>query len=176
MRSMSYFDFFDIPISFLIDSDELKRKFLVSSRKWHPDFFTLADAGEQAHALEMSSKVNQAYVVLKDENKRLKYILELKGILKDDDTSIAQDFLMEMMDINEKMMELQMDYSKDGMEAINASLVSKEGEIKEELQKKYRVFDLDQSNMDNLTEIKDLYFKSRYLWRLKDNLQKVNGL
>ena len=106
---MNYFELYDIPESFEIDQAALKRKFLELSKKYHPDFHTLNDEGEQEDALKMSVLNNEAYKTLKNKELLTAYILELNGITLGDNDSIPQDFLMEMMDINERLMDVQMD-------------------------------------------------------------------
>ena len=118
-----YFAFYGLPISFYPDEKALKKLFLETSRKFHPDYFTLASEDEKANALIQSSYNNDAYKVLSDEHSRLKYILDLKNILKEEGkNAIPQEFLMEMMELNEKVMELQFDFEKPIYEACLSEL------------------------------------------------------
>ena len=96
---MNYFELYDIPVSFKVDKKALKKKFYELSRKFHPDFYTLEGEAKQAEILELSSLNNEAYKVLKDFNKRMKYVLDLKKIIAEEGKNkIPQAFLMEMMD------------------------------------------------------------------------------
>ena len=113
---------YDIPESFEIDQAALKRKFLELSKKYHPDFHTLNDEGEQEDALKMSVLNNEAYKTLKNKELLTAYILELNGITFGDNDSIPQEFLMEMMDINERLMDVQMDPNPESISAITAEI------------------------------------------------------
>ena len=105
---MDYFDFYEMAPSFQIDEVALKKLFLKKSREYHPDFFTMASEEKKNEILLLSSKNNEAYKILSDLDKRMKYILEEKNVLKGEgQDKLDQFFLMEMMDINESIMELQ---------------------------------------------------------------------
>ena len=105
---MDYFKFYEIPVSFSPDMTEIRRKYLVNSKQYHPDFFTQESESRQDEILKLSSLNNEAYKVLSDEDLRMKYILESEKILTEENKNdIPQDFLMDMMDFNEKLMELR---------------------------------------------------------------------
>ena len=78
---MNYFEFYNIPVSFKVDNAALKAIFYSNSKKYHPDFFTLENDEKQAEILELSTLNNEAYKTLKDFDKRMKYILDQKGIM-----------------------------------------------------------------------------------------------
>lgn len=170
---MNYFELYDIPESFEIDQAVLKRKFLELSKKYHPDFHTLNDEGEQEDALKMSVLNNEAYKTLKNKELLTAYILELNGITLGDNDSIPQDFLMEMMDINERLMDIQMDPNPEAVSAIkeeinqiNKSLL----EVKFRLQQDYIV---KKDKKLTLERVKSLYLKSKYLNRLNNQLTSL---
>ncbi len=165
---MNYFEFYDIPISFQVDETALKRKFYANSKKYHPDFYTLESEERQAEALELSSLNNEAYQVLSDFDKRMKYILDLKGILGEEGTnSIPQSFLMEMMDINEALMELEFDFDEVKYQQTQSLLETQEHSIFSEIEPLIAVY-----NEANLEAIKKNYLKKRYLLRIRENLSK----
>ena len=105
---MNYFEFFALPMGPKVDQAALKRKFYENSRRFHPDFFTLENEADQAEALEKSTYNNKAFQTLKDDDKRLKYLLELKGSLEEEGKNqVPQAFLLQVMEINEALMELE---------------------------------------------------------------------
>lgn len=169
---MDYFEFFGIPVSFFPDEADLRQRFLKNSKLYHPDFHTMASEAQQAEILEKSTLNNQAYLTLADFDKRLKYILELKGLLEEGKNELPNEFLLEMMDINEAIMELEFDFDV----AVFQSALTKVAEIENEL-----LFSVKPamenyvdgvSSLDLLHPVKDFYLKRRYLWRIKDNLDK----
>ncbi len=170
---MNYFELYDIPESFEIDQAALKRKFLELSKKYHPDFHTLNDKGEQEDALKMSVLNNEAYKTLKNKELLTAYILELNGIPLGDNDSIPQDFLMEMMDINERLMDVQMDPNPESIKAITAeidqirkSLLA----VKFQLEQEYIV---KKDKKLTLMGVKSIFLKSKYLNRLNNQLTSL---
>jgi len=96
---MTLFEFYNIPITFIPDEAALRKTFYANSKKYHPDFYTLASQEEQEKALELSTLNNEAFKILSDQDRRMKYILELKGVMGEEgQNNIPQDFLMEMME------------------------------------------------------------------------------
>ncbi len=61
------------------DLAELEREFYRLSRTCHPDFFATKSAEEKERAERMSTRLNDAYRVLKEPVRRVKYLLELHG-------------------------------------------------------------------------------------------------
>ena len=170
---MNYFELYDIPESFEIDQAALKRKFLELSKKYHPDFHTLNDEGEQEDALKMSVLNNEAYKTLKNKELLTAYILELNGITLGDNDSIPLDFLMEMMDINERLMDVQMDPNPESIKAITAeidqirkSLLA----VKFQLEQDYIV---KKDKKLTLMGVKSIFLKSKYLNRLNNQLTSL---
>src|SRR5476651_1716567 len=104
---MNYFEFYAIPESFTVDPAPIKKKFYELSKKYHPDFFANEDDAKQQEILELSTLNNKAYQTLSDPHKRLEYILKLHELVKEGaKPQLPADFLMEMMDLNERLMEV----------------------------------------------------------------------
>jgi len=173
---MKYFELFDLPISFQVDEAQLKATFLQLSRDHHPDRFTLDSEERQEEALEKSTHINEGYKVLRDFDKRLHYILLEKGALAGEgQDKLPQDFLMDMMDINEEIMELQ--FEPDPERTISAK-------------KKITVFDASlQKSIEEVLKMpnavddesaieaaRDYYLKKKYLTRIYENLDKVGRM
>ena len=96
---MTYFELYDLPISLKIDAVQLKQKFYELSRKFHPDFFSHATHEEQADVLEKSALVNKAFKTFSKEEETIKYVLQLKGLLQEEEKyQLSSDFLMEVME------------------------------------------------------------------------------
>ena len=77
-----------------------------------------------------------------------------------------------MMDINEEMMELSMDYSEDNKSSVLNKIQNIENELQEEARTALSRFNSEDPDMNDLHQIKEFYFKNRYLWRLRENLDK----
>ena len=170
---MNYFEFFEIPIAFQLDEANLKKKFYKNSKRFHPDFYTLEEAAKQAEALELSSLNNEAYKVLSDFDKRMKYILELESVMgAEGENKMPQAFLMEMMEVNETLMELEFDYDAAKLETVKADIAQKEATLRKVVALALKNYDLGIDKTENLKRIKDFYLKNRYLLRIYKNLNK----
>lgn len=174
---MNYFEFYDLPIAFILNTKALKRKFYTLSKKYHPDFYTLASAEKQAEILELSTFNNEAYKTLSDFDKRMRYVLELENILTEDGKNkIPQSFLMEMMAINEAMMELQFDFNHSTYQQLQQDFKKMETTLNESIEPLLQKYTPNTTSQATLKKIKDFYFKKRYLLRIKENLSKFASL
>ena len=170
---MNYFQFYKIPVTFKVDKPTLQTKFYALSKKYHPDFYTLATDAEQAEALRLSTLNNEAYKVLNDFDKRMQYILKEKEILGEEGKNeIPQDFLMEMMDINEPLMELQFDFDEKVYNKTVQQLKEKENTLYNGIAEIIENYSDDTANTDALEKVKLYYLKKRYLLRIAENLDK----
>ena len=168
---MNYFEFFELPLSFRLDEAALKRQFYANSRKYHPDFYTLESEEEQTKALELSTLNNEAYKTLSDPDQRMRYLLELKGALGEEgENKLPQSFLMEMMDFNEQLMELQMDFTPTLHQQLTSSLQSLHQQLHQTITPLLDRYPTQANQEDDLKAIKDYYLKKRYLLRIQENL------
>ncbi len=172
----NYFDFFGLEITFSIDKASLKKQYFVNTKAYHPDRYINASPKEQLAVLQKSTLNNTAYKTLKDDQKRLAYILTYFGKLGEGTTpEIPQSFLMEMMDINEEVMELQMDY--DG--AKHHQIQEEANKIISELDDEAKIIlsseDPIESGDPRLDEALAYYLKSKYIRRLQENLDKIES-
>lgn len=167
---MNYFEFYNIPESFKPDATFIKKRFYELSKKYHPDFFANDDDEKQQEILELSTLNNKAYQTLSDADKRLEYILKTHNLLEEGaKPQLPSYFLMEMMDINERLMEVE---DETQLAHITAEVFAIEGDIDEAiagLTEAYESLD-DTAKEDRLNKIADLYYRQKYLLRIKESL------
>lgn len=169
---VNYFELYDLEVSFNPDKDLIKKKYYELSRKYHPDRFTLASTEEQAEALKMSSLNNEAYKALKNEDATMAYILKLNNLLEEEEKyNLPPDFLMEMMDLNEQISELEMDAADDNIqkqaqEALNVQMELWQKQVSPLVQR----FEDGDKTEDLLKQIKDFYFRKKYLLRIRERM------
>jgi molecular chaperone HscB len=102
-----YFAFYGLPETFVPDEAALKRLYYAKSRETHPDFHATASAETQAQMLQQATLNTDAYRTLADADQRMAYILRQHGLLEESkQEQLPPDFLMDMMDLNEQLMEL----------------------------------------------------------------------
>ena len=168
---MNYFELFGIPIGFEIDQALLRRKYYELSKQFHPDKFTLQSEEEQIHALQKSTEVNLAYKILKDSQSRVKYILEYLGVeFEEGNEKVSQDFLLEMMDINEALMELKFDPDPEKKNTVLQSIDAIKTSLSDEIVTVTQKIDFNNPSESELAQIKAYYLKSQYLRRLAQHL------
>jgi molecular chaperone HscB len=96
-----------LPRSFGVEEATLEARFRELSRKLHPDRFARADPRERRFSLERSTRVNDAYRVLKDERRRAEYLLSLAGHdpVAEGKTLHDPEFLEEQLAVREALEE-----------------------------------------------------------------------
>ena len=163
---MEFFDIYEIEPSFSISENELKKKYLVLQKKFHPDRFAHSRIEEQKTALINSSLINDAYQVLKDDIRRAKYLLECNGVEITNHTNPA--FLMKQMEYEEKIE----DHSND-----KNQLLSIQKELQEELDqyKDNLTVDFDKKNFDRATnQINEFIFIDKLHLKIKEKINQLS--
>jgi molecular chaperone HscB len=172
---MDYFQFYDIPLSFNPDQTMVKKKFYELSKTYHPDFYISESDEKQQEVLEKSTLNNKAYQTLSNSAKLLPYILELKGVLVDGEKyNLPQSFLMEMMEVNEALMELEFDADEESIIKATEDVVAMESTLTQELTLAVTQFDIAAENQKTiaLNQIKDIYYRKKYLLRIRESIDK----
>ena len=174
---MNYFELYELPVSFNPDQQLVKQKFYELSKKFHPDFYINEGQEKQDEVLELSTVNNKAFQVLKDPQKRLHYILELKSqLIEGENYALPQSFLMEMMEVNEALMELEFDADALKLTELKTEIAVIENALNKELEHLTSSFDNSNSTEqeNSLKAIKDIYYRNKYLARINESLTKFN--
>ena len=98
-----------LPHKLWMGMDGLEQKFLQLSWKLHPDNFVNTSERERELSLQRSSKLNDAYRVLRDPVARVEYLLELEGMRKEGEhkQQAPPELLEEVFELNESLDELR---------------------------------------------------------------------
>lgn len=164
---MNYFELYDLPVSLKVDATQLKQKFYALSRKFHPDFFTNTSEEEQADALEKSALVNKGFKIFSKEDETIKYVLQLKGLMEEDEKyQLSPDFLMEVMDLNEQLMEAKIDNDATAIANIKSEISNIQSTIYEPVKAIIENYQETTSTEKELLQIKEYYYQKKYLDRI----------
>lgn len=173
---MNYFELYGIPVQLNPDKGYIKQKYYELSRKHHPDFYSTASSGEQAENLRISSDVNRAYKTFQDQDATIRYVLQLKELLEDEEKyQLEPAFLMEVLEINESLMDLE---GTD--EAQVAALRNKVNELQDEIYEPVRAiiegYVEGVTSTEALLQVKDYYYKKKYLQRILDKIGGISNI
>ena len=173
MADKNYFSHFGLEPTFNLDLAALKKSFLLLSRTYHPDFHTGESEESQAENLELSSFNNLAYKTLQNFDLRFKYVLVLHGIdFEEGKQSLPQMFLMEMMDFNEKLMDVQMEGDSIQIEGLKNELKVIEDGLWSDIEGILKNYKFESISASELDQLKNYHLKKKYLLRIHENLNK----
>lgn len=175
LQKMDYFEFYDIPISFSPDQALVKKKFYALSKEYHPDFFVNESEEKQQEILELSTLNNKAFQTLSNPDKLLPYVLTLKNVLAEGEKyQLPQDFLMEMMEVNEGIMELEFDTDEAKLAEVKKNVDRFENELNTELRMLIADFESTNKSVEEgiLSKIKDIWYRKKYLLRIRESIDK----
>ena len=174
-RKMDYFSFYEIPISFHPNQNLVKKKFYALSKAYHPDFFVNESEEKQKEILHLSTLNNKAFQVLSNPDQLLAYILQLKGeLVEGEKYALPQDFLLEMMEVNEALMELEFEVDETQIQKITVEVDQLENQLNKELKiltTKYEAFAND-NEIELLAQIKDIWYRKKYMLRIRESINR----
>jgi molecular chaperone HscB len=163
---MNYFELFEIPPQFEVDTKKLKPKFLELSRKFHPDFHTNEDEAGLQRVMEISSAVNKGWQVFQDPMATLQYVLEMIGsISEQENVKLSGDFLMEMMELNEQITDSEQNQLLDIKEKIYQYEQTLYSGVK-----KIHISPPSATSETDLEKIKEYYYQRKYLNRIQERI------
>lgn len=167
MNSMNYFELFDIPVQLKVDKSFLSAKFFELSKKYHPDYFVNSDDEAQAEALEKSALLNKAWKTFQNSDETIKYVLQLKGLLEEEEKyELPADFLMEVMEINEQLMDIE----SAPADQLESRINELKAEIYEPVKQIVEGYQEGVTMDKELLEVKSYYYKKKYLDRIRRQL------
>ena len=169
---MNYFEIFGIPIQLKVDKKELPKKFFELSRKFHPDFYANTTPSEQNRALEITANLNKAFKTFQNPDETIKYVLQLKELIEEEEKyQLPPGFLMEVLEINEKLMDAEAD--PELKQNLQSAIDNLQTEIYEPVKKTVEHYEDGVTTEKELLQVKEYYYKKKYLHRIQ---QQLNGM
>ncbi|XP_012929648.1 iron-sulfur cluster co-chaperone protein HscB, mitochondrial-like [Heterocephalus glaber] len=148
--------------SFRIDTTKLQHRYQQLQRLVHPDFFSQRSQIEKELSEKHSTLVNDAYKTVLAPLSRGLYLLRLHGIEIPEGTDYEMDnqFLMEIMEINEKLAEAQ---NEAAIEEIESTVRAKQNEFTEHVSKPFE--------QDDFEKAKEILTKMRYFSNVEEKIK-----
>ncbi|XP_062617604.1 iron-sulfur cluster co-chaperone protein HscB-like [Saccostrea cucullata] len=164
VKGLNFFELMGYPESFDIDTKSLTQRYRDLQRQLHPDKYSLKSEKEKQIAEEQSSYVNKAYFTLLKPLPRALYLLERRGVpIEEDNTSVDQGFLMEVMEINEEIMDAD---TPDSLQPIQMS---------NDANMKKCVMEISKAFSDNDNQrAKDWTVKLKYFNNINDKIISIH--
>ena len=172
---MNFFEWFALPNSLEVDHADLKRRFYARSKELHPDFHTNSDTKTQLELLQKASLNNRAYQTLSDFDSTLKYVLEIHGQLDEEGQQIPEEYLLEMMELNELVMDLQMDFDQQKYDLLHQEIASQNSRLDASVSLLVEAEDFSTFSKEDWAHLREYYLKKRYLHRLNENFLKTKA-
>ncbi|RSK33835.1 iron-sulfur cluster co-chaperone HscB C-terminal domain-containing protein [Hymenobacter metallilatus] len=172
--SADYFEFYQLPESFRPDVAELKRQYYALSRAYHPDFHATESPERQQEILQLATLNTNAYRTLSDADLRMAYILGRHGLLEEGKQELPADFLLQVMDLNEQLMELEFEPDSAAAARVEADVNSLTNTLEagiEPVLAGYEGLPAD-ARPQALKQVQTYYLKKRYLLRIRESLAK----
>ena len=166
---MNYFEIFGLPVRLKVNKTDLPKRFFELSRKFHPDFYANAIPGEKEKSLEITADLNKAFKTFQNEDETIKYVLKLKGLLEEEEKyQLPPDFLMEVLEINEKLMDAEDDPNLKLH--LHTAINNLQSAIYEPVKNIIESYQDGITSEKELLQVKEYYYKKKYLTRIRKEL------
>ena len=161
---MNYFELFQIPVGPVVDKAIISRNYIALQKNFHPDYFTESGEWEQDEVLQKSADINKAYKIFQDADKTIEYFLQLSGLIEvDEKYNLPNEFLMEIMEINETLGE--------NPEAAKNEVTSLKEKLDIESKNITDNYWLGVTDGESFQHMKLNYYKKKYLKRILERLE-----
>ncbi len=122
----NHFDLFGLAPAFRLDREALENAYREIQARVHPDRFAHASDAERRASLQWTTRVNEAYRVLKSPVQRAQHILELNGVdvAFETNTQMPTDFLMQQLELREELERALGKRDAQALDALRGSLRS----------------------------------------------------
>jgi molecular chaperone HscB len=156
-----YFSLFGLPRQQGLDNARLEVLYRDIQAQVHPDKHAHLSDSDKRLAMQWATRVNEAYLTLKDPLKRARYLLELAGhdVRLETNTAMPPTFLMAQMELREAVAEAKDAGDLDGLD-------SQHRRLKKEIRGEYAELQaaLDGNDLDRAGAlVRQLMFQEKLL-------------
>jgi molecular chaperone HscB len=166
-----HFALFGLPCRQDLDAARLETVYRDLQARVHPDKHAHLSDAEQRLAMQWATRVNEAYLTLKDPLRRARYLLELAGhdVRLETNTAMPVDFLAAQMELREAVAAAQED--GDG-----AALDALQHRLRKEIRAEHATLQaaLDAGDLARAGElVRQLMFQEKLLHEIGDALEAM---
>jgi len=128
----SHFDLFGLAPAYSLEIDALERSYREIQSQVHPDRFAHAGDAERRASLQWTTRVNEAFQVLKNPVARARHLLELHGVdvAFETNTAMPPEFLMQQMELRETLEEAK---DAPALDALRKNLVQERSLLEKQI-------------------------------------------
>ena len=137
--NQNFFELFELECSVDINSEILEKKYLNFQKNFHPDKFVNASDHEKRLSLQITSYINEAYKILKNDYLKSMYLLKIEGYDIDNQNSTISDpsFLIHQMELREESEEIMSKKSRNLEKLFFVKLNGLKKKLQDDFKKKY---------------------------------------
>jgi molecular chaperone HscB len=151
-----------------LDKTLLDRRYRELQQALHPDKHVSAPASERALTLHKAIEVNEAYRMLRDDQKRGEALLSLLGRQLTDQTA-DPELLMEMMELREALSDARTAQDPEQVARLAGDVTKKAAALSHELSEVFARIERE-PRAEQLTEAQTLLSRLRYYRRFQDEV------
>ena len=167
----NHFELFGLPVAFEVDTQQLAERYRELQRTLHPDRYANASDRERRLSIQHAAQVNEAFQTLKSTLPRARYLLQLKGIVFDDEkeTHLDPSFLMEQMELREALADVRTESDPlAGLNRIMADIKSRQRTMEDQLRELFT-----EDSEAKWLAAKQIVQKMQFLVRLQEEAEEL---
>jgi len=131
----NHFELFGLTPAFSLEKDRLEKAYRDIQSKVHPDRFAHAGDAERRASLQWTTRVNEAFQILKNPVARAKHLLELHGVdvAFETNTAMPAEFLMQQMELREALEEATEKKNSQSLDRLRSDLRREEAVLEKQI-------------------------------------------
>jgi molecular chaperone HscB len=168
--SCNFFELFKLPVSYDVDLNQIRQRYMALQKKVHPDNFANGSDLEKRMSMQRTSMINEAQTTLKDPVLRAIYLLKLKGIdfSLQNETTMDAIFLMQQLEMRESLENI-----KNESEPLDAlDLMAKELKTSSQSMMDSFALAFDENKLD---EAREWIRKLQFMQKAKNEINELIG-
>jgi len=169
--SPSPFDILQLPQRYDLDPNAIQQAGLRAMATHHPDRFT--DPVQRAAAESKSAQINRAMRLLSNDESRANILLKLLGGPdKEQDQSLPDDFLMDMLETRQNMEQALASQDEEELKSCETWAEQQRTEYRSQIANLFNQIISKKTNDDQRTQIRTLLNAWRYIERMIEQLHE----